>query len=413
MPISGESLYRISGYLALAAAVTILVSITASQTLLALSLGALIASRTRLTLPPIWLPLAFFLTGTLLSLIFSPSPLHGLPQVKKMFVFSMLLVAFCTIRDMGVARRLFLAWAAIASLVAGFGLAQYAVRLYLAHAQHRDLYAYYITHRFTGFMSHVMTFSGEDMVVLLMLLAFLIFAPSIPRVLLISGAAGVVLLGAVLLAAGARTVWLGVAVAGFWLLWRWKRWVAVFGPIAIVALLWFIPGPIHGRFLSIFHPRKDVDSNEFRLICFRTGARMIEAHPVLGIGLDETKYHFLDYIPPDTRQPRPPGYYQHLHNIYLQYAAERGIPTLLMMIWLLVMVIRDFYRALQTLPPGRSNERFLLTGGIATVLGIMASGIFEVNLADSEVLTVFLVVVSCGYLAALGAPKTQREASAA
>ena len=413
MPISGESLYRISGYLALAAALTILISITASQTLLALSLGALIASRTRLALPPIWLPLALFLTGTLLSLIFSPSPLHGLPQVKKMFVFTMLLVAFCTMRDMGVARRLFLGWAAIASLVAGFGLVQYAVGLYLAHAQHHDLYDYYITHRFTGFMSHVMTFSGEDMVVLLMLLAFLIFAPSIPRVLLVLGAAGVVLVGAVLLTAGARTVWLGVSVAGFWLLWRWKRRVAVFVPVAIVAFLWFIPGPIHGRFVSIFHPRKDVDSNEFRLICFRTGARMIEAHPVLGIGLDETKYHFLDYIPPDTRQPRPPGYYQHLHNIYLQYAAERGVPTLLMMIWLLVMIIRDFYRALQTLPPGRSNERFLLTGGIATVLGIMASGIFEVNLADSEVLTVFLVVVASGYLAALGAPKAQREASAA
>jgi putative inorganic carbon (HCO3(-)) transporter len=412
MPISGEKLYRISGYLALAAAVMILISITASQTLLGLSLAALIGSRTRLRLPPVWLPLALFLAGTLLSMIFSPSPLHGLPQVKKMFVFSMLLVAFCAIRDLRAARRLFLAWAAIAALVAAFGLAQYAVRLYLAHAQHLDLYDYYMTHRFTGFMSHVMTFSGEDMVVLVMLVAFLIFAPSIPRALLTAGIGAVVLLGAILLAAGARTVWLGVAVAGVWLLWRWNRWIAVCGPVAIVLFLWFVPGPIHGRFLSMFHPKRDVDSNEFRVICFRTGVRMIETHPVLGIGLDETKYHFLDYIPPDTRQPRPPGYYQHLHNIYLQYAAERGVPTLLMMIWLLLMIVRDFYRALRKLPRGRSNERFLLTGGIATVLAIMASGIFEVNLADSEVLTVFLVVVACGYLAALGVPKTLRESPA-
>jgi O-antigen ligase len=127
---------------------------------------------------------------------------------------------------------------------------------------------------------------------------------------------------------------------------------------------------------------------------------MIEAHPWLGIGLDETKYHFLDYLPPDTRQSRPPGFYQHLHNFYLQYAAERGIPTMLMMMWVLLLILYDFYRALQKLPPGRSDERFLLHGGIATVIGIMVSGLFEVNLGDSEVLAVFLVVVACGYIAA-------------
>jgi len=31
----------------------------------------------------------------------------------------------------------------------------------------------------------------------------------------------------------------------------------------------------------------------------------------------------------------------------------------------------------------------------------MVSGVFEVNLGDSEVLTVFLVVVACGYIAAV------------
>lgn len=405
MSIDAEDFKRISGYLTFAAAVAILFSITASQWLLGFAIAALLASRTRLHLPPIWLPLAFFLAGTLLSMAFSPEPLHGLPQVKKMYVFFMLLVAFCTIREARVARWLFLSWAAVGGAVGAFGLGQYAVRLYQAHAQHQDLYMYYMLHRFTGFMSHVMTFSGEDMVVLLMLVAFLLFAPRISRPLFLAGFACLGLMGAILLAAGARTVWLGVAVGGFWLVWRWKPWLAVGAPLAILALLWAMPGPVHQRFVSIFEPKRDVDSNEFRLICFRTGARMIEAHPLLGIGLDETKYHFLEYIPPDTRYPRPPGFYQHLHNVYLQYAAERGIPTLLMMLWLLAMTLRDFSRALRKLPPGRSHERFLLSGGIATVIGIMMSGIFEVNLGDSEVLTVFLVVVACAYVAAQGALK--------
>src|SRR5262249_59818522 len=95
---------------------------------------------------------------------------------------------------------------------------------------------------------------------------------------------------------------------------------------------------------------------------------------------------------------RPRGFYQHLHNFYLQFAAERGIPTMLMIVWMLAMIVSDFLRRLRALPPGRSDERFLLQGGVAAVIGIMVSGLFEVNLGDSEVLTVFLAVVACGYL---------------
>jgi len=399
MPTSQQALKRASGYLTLGCAITILISITASQILLGLALATLLASRTRLRLPRIWIPLTFFLAGTFLSMFFSPSPLHGLPQVKKMYVFFTLLVVCSTVTDLIRVRRLVLVWSGIAGLVAIFGLVQVTTRLYELHVQHGDVYEYYVAHRFTGFMSHVMTFSGEDMVVLLMLVSFLFFACDIPKPVLIAGAACAILLGGILLAAGARTVWLGVAVAGLWLLWNWRPWTAVAGPVTILLFLWVVPGPVHDRFLSLVHPRKDVDSNEFRIICIRTGERMIQAHPWLGIGLDETKYHFLDYLPPDTRRPLPPGFYQHLHDIYLQYAAERGVPTLLVFLWLLGIILLDSYRALQRLPEGRSDQRFILHGGIATVIGVMVAGLFEANLADSEVLTMFLVVVACAYTA--------------
>ena len=394
-----QALFRASGYLTLGSAVTILISITASQILLGLALGTLLASRLSLRLPRIWIPLAFFLGGTFLSLVFSPSPTHGLPQVKKMYVFFTLLVVFSTITELKTVRRLVLIWSGIAGLVAIFGLVEVSARLYQIHLQHGDVYEYYVAHRFTGFMSHVMTFSGEDMVVLLMLASFLFFARDIPKLLLITGAVCAILLGGILLAAGARTMWLGVGAAGLWLLRSWKPWTAVAGPITILLFFWLVPGPVHDRFLSLARPRKDLDSNEFRIICIRTGERMIEAHPWLGIGLDETKYHFLDYLPPDTRRPLPPGFYQHLHDIYLQYAAERGVPTLLVFLWLLGMILFDCYRAVRKLPEGRSDRRFVLHGGIASVIGLMVAGLFEANLADSEVLTMFLVVVACAYTA--------------
>jgi putative inorganic carbon (HCO3(-)) transporter len=62
-------------------------------------------------------------------------------------------------------------------------------------------------------------------------------------------------------------------------------------------------------------------------------------------------------------------------------------------------ILWDFWNGLRTLPPGRGNRRFLLHGGIAVVIGTLVDGVANMNLGDSEVLTMFLVVVACGYLA--------------
>ena len=72
---------------------------------------------------------------------------------------------------------------------------------------------------------------------------------------------------------------------------------------------------------------------------------------------------------------------------------------MLVLMWMLAQIVFDFSQGIRKLPPGRSNRRFLLHGGIAIVLTILTEGFVEYNLGDSEVLTMFLVVVGCGYLA--------------
>ena len=126
---------------------------------------------------------------------------------------------------------------------------------------------------------------------------------------------------------------------------------------------------------------------------------MIEAHPLLGLGPEQVKLQFEQYLPPNTPRPLPEGWYGHMHNIYLHYAAERGIPALLILLWMLVMMLVDFSRGLRRLPPGPDDRRFILHGAIAVVIAIMIAGCFEHNLGDSEVLTMFLVVAGCGYAA--------------
>ena len=78
---------------------------------------------------------------------------------------------------------------------------------------------------------------------------------------------------------------------------------------------------------------------------------------------------------------------------------------MLMLMWALIQALADFSRGVRRLPPGPSDERFILHGAIAVVIATMVAGSFEVNLGDSEVLTVFLVVVACGYIAAVPASR--------
>src|SRR6266536_1345519 len=121
-----DQLLSAAQYLAFGSAVTILFSIAASQILLALALVALLLSNAPLRLPRIWLPLGLFLLLTLVSLAFSGDMASGLPQVRKMFVFSMLLVAYSLFRDLRTIRWLFLGWSGVGALVAARGIVQFA-----------------------------------------------------------------------------------------------------------------------------------------------------------------------------------------------------------------------------------------------------------------------------------------------
>ena len=56
---------------------------------------------------------------------------------------------------------------------------------------------------------------------------------------------------------------------------------------------------------------------------------------------------------------------------FRKYAAERGIPALLILMWMMGMILHDFWYGLRTLPPGRDDRRFLLHGGFAIVLAAL------------------------------------------
>jgi hypothetical protein len=93
-----QHLGRISFYLTCGSAVSILFSIAVSQILMALAFAALLFSGEPLKLPPIKLPLLVFMAGTVISLFLSVDPRSGTPQIRKFYVFLILLLISSTFR---------------------------------------------------------------------------------------------------------------------------------------------------------------------------------------------------------------------------------------------------------------------------------------------------------------------------
>jgi putative inorganic carbon (HCO3(-)) transporter len=387
-------------YLAGAAAATTVISIAAFEVLMGLALLALLLNRREWRWPPITLPICLWVVGTLASAIASGDVRAALPQIKKFYIFLMLFLVFSAFRKISEIRWLVYGWTLGASLSAAWSLVQFARKYQAAQAAHENFYLAYVAARITGFMGHWMTFSGQMMMALLLIGAAVFFSDDRRwRGWLV--AAGV-LITAALLAAFTRSMWLGALAGGVYLIWNWRRWVLLAVPVVISVLLLMNPFSLRDRVISAVQPHGEVDSNEHRVVTRRIGYQMIKAHPWFGLGPEEVGPHVDQYIPPDVKRPLPEGYYGHLHNIYIHYAAERGIPTMLALMWMLGQALFDFTRGAWRLR-GKANanppERWVLHGAIAVMIAVLISGWYELNLGDSEVLGMFLAVVACGYVA--------------
>jgi putative inorganic carbon (hco3(-)) transporter len=397
-------------YLTGAAAVCSVVSIAALEILMGLALVAMIVTRQRWRIPPVWLPLSLFIIATLISVADSGHVRQGWPQVRKFYVYLILFLVTSTFRSVRQIRWLATGWALAAALSAAWGLEQFGRKYEAAREANQNFYASYIGSRITGFMSHWMTFSGHMMIALLVIASVVFFSKDRRGTGWLMGSGA--LAGLALLVAETRSMWLGAACGGVYLIWFWRRWLLLAIPVLAAIVLLVNPFGLGDRIQSAFHPHGDMDSNAHREMCRAIGYQMIAAHPWLGVGPEQVGPQHLDYLPPGTQLPLPTGYYGHLHNIYVHYAAERGVPAMLALMWMLGRALFDFARGLHRSPAG-AEERWVLHAAIAVMIGVLVSGFYELNLGDSEVLAMFLAVVGCGYAALAAERRSSADASPA
>ena len=242
--------------------------------------------------------------------------------------------------------------------------------------------------RVPGLFSHYQTFAGVLLLGALLLVARLTSGNRRHR--LWYGAALFLVVWAMLLTL-TRGAWVAFMVTlGVFVLLRARRhfgkYLAAAG-IALVLFVSFAPESWSSRMRSIVDVR---DASNYDRLCMADAAfYMISERPLFGIGPEMVRHRY-----PLYRHPTAPRFtVPHLHNTFLQLAAEQGLLSLLAYLWLMGAGLVLAWRGYRKTPQGSPADLYL--GVILAIIGFNLAGLFEDNWRDTEVqrLILFLLAV--------------------
>jgi len=141
---------------------------------------------------------------------------------------------------------------------------------------------------------------------------------------------------------------------------------------AAVFMFAIAPGPVIKRFQQIqFQGEAETGaggSTEERIELARAGVRMMEAHPVFGVGLRQFAAAEFHYNPELMD-------FKVAHNTYVQLGAEGGIPTLVLYLAILAVTIAAC-RSAQRLPGVPANFAALALAFQIALIGTMVAEFF-------------------------------------
>lgn len=129
--------------------------------------------------------------------------------------------------------------------------------------------------------------------------------------------------------------------------------------------------PIQTRFKD-----DDQESVYVRLPLMKVAAYMIKAHPFIGSGINNYTlvHHQYDHTPEQVTVHFP----YPVHNVFLQLAAEIGLPGLLLFLWFIFYV---YYRLLVTIPRAERLDQNIFIG----IIGALTAGLMQGMVENSTI----------------------------
>ena len=247
--------------------------------------------------------------------------------------------------------------------------------------------------RIKGFMGHYMTQAGLLVLFVSLALAMLFFGRK--KVRWLWGAGAVAAIAALELTL-TRNAWIGLAVALCILVFLYKPKFALAVPVIIVIVFFASPAPVKQRALSIFTLQGF--SNRIRVEYFQAGLKIIRDYPLFGTGPDTVDMVFQN---PKYGLSEDAKRNVHLHNTPVQIAAERGIPALLAWLAFIVWTFLELAKLVRVRGNGKERRGTrdpvvtpLAAAALAGLAAFIVSGLFEYNFGDSEVLVLFLFLMT-------------------
>jgi O-antigen ligase len=334
-------------------------------------LAALVRGLARRPRASILVPVAAYAVVSVLSALLSTDPRQSVANLADLCTL-VLVPMTMSLLNHDRWHRLLTLLALVLVVSSAFGLAQYT------------LVENPLQLRIRGLANHYMTFSGWNLVVTLLLLGQVFFAPG-RRSLLWGMPAGLGL--ATLLLGLTRGAWIGLATGILLALAIGRPRTLVLLPLAAPILFFVVPTAVLSRAASTID-MKNAASRE-RIHMLRSGLRMAHDHPVLGVGpgLVQPKYA-------ELRPPEAPSRIPHLHINVVQIAAERGSAGLLAYLGILGAFAIHAWRFSQN---AQAPARPMIIGCLMAVGGVTAAGFFEYNWGDAEVWIVTLVSLSAPF----------------
>ena len=396
---------------------TLQISLAASQALLAgagvLYVIHLLQARPRVIFLPVKLPLALFCVFSVVSIFWAENPTVGWFAVRKLVLFLIWLLAMNLVVSAGHLRRLLQGLFLVSFLTSLVGIAQFVIQYRDVRAHYPgDFYDHMTSARIHGFMGHWMHFGGQQMLVFVFLLGFLLLSLAAkhagPSDATGEGedqgkvAAGerimwfwwtvLALVAVSIILNFTRGVWLGCLLGGICLLAQWRpKWLWAL-PILLTLAYVGAPSLVRERIHMAMHPAQD-PALSIRFEMWRVALRMIRAHPWVGVGPNNIEEVYDLYRPPG--ETPLVGYRNHFHNDFLQFGAERGLPCLASWLWLMAALGWYIWKLRRQL----STQRWIAVASLAAWVAFLTEGCFEFNFGTSPVLMVFLFLISTPFIA--------------
>jgi O-antigen ligase len=173
-----------------------------------------------------------------------------------------------------------------------------------------------------------------------------------------------------------RMLWVcSLVVLCLHLAWKRSRWLWAV-PAMLGAAFWISPHAVRTRVTESLD--RDYYSNAERIQMLRVGWRMVQAHPLAGVGPGRVDELYTSYLSPSDPIP---AYHGHLHNNLVQLAAEFGLPVAMAALIFLAMLFRELLNAARR-AVGR-KQQFLCRTALLGLAGFVVSGLFDYTYGHS------------------------------